>query len=78
MSRSLSEDIELLKDYAQFRAINKGKDVSPEAFLVQRGQEAAYQKLEEIIAWFSKWVTGLRGYDEQLDEALDELGAILN
>lgn len=45
-------DIELLEEYSQWRAVNKGKgDSSPTAFMVQKAQEEAFDKLERLERW---------------------------
>ena len=77
MPRSFEEDTELLKEYMQFRSINKGKDVSPEAFLVYQGQQAAYEKLEQIVSWYEVNKDMLTGIDQAIDSAIAELGEIL-
>lgn len=61
-----------MEQYQQFRAVNKGKDTSPQAFLVYRGQQAAYEKLEQIVQWAEEnreYITA---------SAMEELEAILN
>lgn len=73
MARTLEEDINLLNDFLQWRATNKGKG-GPEEFLVWQGQQAAYQKLEQVIDWFEAHA----GQAAMTEEEWSQLGAILD
>lgn len=74
MARSFEEDAELLREYAQFRALNKGKgDTSPEAFLIHQGQQAAFKKLEEVIEWYTTWKDVFSVHEPYATKALGEI-----
>lgn len=66
-------DIKLLEEYKQWQVINKHKpDTSPTAFMVDKAQQEAYEKLEKLEEWVDKYYP-----QEMSTEAREAFNAIM-
>jgi hypothetical protein len=63
----LAEDAETIKEYIQWKATRQ--DQSPEAFVLDRAKQGAYERLEEVISW-------MHGYLEDDDGKLDFVAGV--
>lgn len=59
-SRTFQEDLDFLAEYNQWKVTANG-DTSPAAFMVYKGQTEAFNKLEQVIEWFTEFEPEMSG-----------------
>jgi hypothetical protein len=71
---SFESEAALLEEYNEWKLKGSVRDTSASAFLVDRAQRAAFQKLEQIIEWHD--MRSMHPVTPEQSDLLDELQEI--